>query len=126
VLTRPVLLYDGDCTFCRRWVRRLRRADREGRIVLLPAAEQARVPGLPPFDPAALQRAMHLILPDGTVLTGARAAPAILRLLPRGKAIAWLLAMPGVRWVADRIYGWIAARRHRFGCGPGRCGSEPP
>lgn len=116
MLTNPTLVYDGNCGFCRRWVERLRRRDEAGRIALIPAAERSSVPGLPPLDAAALDRAMHLVLPDGTVLAGARALPAVLRLLPRWWLVAWVFRIPGVPWVADRVYAWVAARRHRFGC----------
>lgn len=116
MLTGPVLVYDGDCGFCRRWVDRLRRMDREGRILCVAAAERDQVAGLPDLDPVALARAMHLVLPDGAVRTGARAVPVILRLLPRWRWGTWVFAVPGVPWVADRVYEWVATRRHRFGC----------
>lgn len=122
MLTGPVLLYDGECAFCRRWVGRLRRLDREDRIALVPAAERARVPGLWALDPEALDRAMHLVLPDGRVLAGARAAPVILGLLPGWRMLAWVFRVPGVQWGADTVYDWVAKRRHRFGCGPKGCG----
>ena len=121
MLNGPILLYDGNCGFCRRWVTRLRRMDRKGRIRFLPAAERATVAGLPPITDAALDRAMHLVLPDGTVLPGARAAAAIMRMLPGWRAVAWVFHVPGVQSLADRSYAWVAARRHRFGCGPQGC-----
>ena len=40
MLSRPVLLYDGSCGFCRRWVRRLRRWDRRGVLQLIAGADQ--------------------------------------------------------------------------------------
>ena len=33
-----------------------------------------------------------------------------------------IMKLPGMRPVADRVYAWIAARRHRLGCGSGKCG----
>src|SRR6266478_415855 len=66
--TRPTLIYDGDCGFCRRSVDLLQRWDREQRIALVPFQDQARVAafGIPL---PALAAAMHLILPppDGQV-----------------------------------------------------------
>lgn len=121
MLTGPVLLYDGNCGFCRRWVTRLRRIDRDERISFLPATERASVPDLPSLTDEALDRAMHLVLPDGTVLPGARAAPAIMKMLPGWRAFAWVFRLPGVQAVADRIYAWVATHRHRFGCGPQGC-----
>jgi predicted DCC family thiol-disulfide oxidoreductase YuxK len=121
VLSRPVLLYDGDCGFCRRWVRRLQRWDRDGAIDYVAAADRGAVTGLPPLSDAALDRAMHLVTRDGRVYAGARALPPMLPLLPGGRILVPLMRVPGVQPLADRIYAWVAARRHRFGCGPTTC-----
>jgi predicted DCC family thiol-disulfide oxidoreductase YuxK len=121
VLSRPVLLFDEDCGFCRTWVRRLRRWDRGAAIDYLPASARESRAGLPRIEDAAVSRAMHLILPDGRVLTGAGALPGLLPLLPGGRLLAPLLRIPGVQLLADQAYAWIAARRHRFGCGPEGC-----
>jgi lipase maturation factor 1 len=123
VLTRrPVLLYDGECAFCREWVRRLQRWDRRRAIEFLASQERGRADWLPPLSDAALDRAMHLVLPDGRVYPGARALPALLPLLPAGTPLALLLRFPGAQALADRVYAWIASRRHRLGCGSGKCG----
>jgi predicted DCC family thiol-disulfide oxidoreductase YuxK len=121
VLNRPVLLYDGDCGFCRRWVRRLQRWDRHKAIEYVAAADRGAVVGLPPLSDAALDRAMHLVTSDGRVHPGARALPALLPLLPGGRLLMPLMRVPGVQPLADRVYAWAAARRHRFGCGPTTC-----
>jgi lipase maturation factor 1 len=123
VLTRrPVLLYDGECAFCREWVSRLQRWDRHHAIEFLPSRDRANLDWLPPLSDAALDRAMHLVLPDGRIFPGARALPALLPLLPAGTVPALLLRLPGAQPVADRVYAWIASRRHRLGCGSGKCG----
>jgi len=111
--TRPTLIYDGDCGFCRRSVDLLQRWDREQRIALIPFQDQARMAafGIPL---PALAAAMHLILPapDGRVLAGADAVPELLRLLPGKRWLAWGFRVPGVLPVARRLYAWIARRRH--------------
>jgi predicted DCC family thiol-disulfide oxidoreductase YuxK len=111
--TRPTLIYDGDCGFCRRSVDLLQRWDREQRIALIPFQDQARIAafGIPL---PALAAAMHLILPppDGRVLVGADAIPELLQLLPGKRWLAWGFRVPGVLPVARRLYAWIARRRH--------------
>ncbi len=125
MLIRPVLLYDGNCGFCNQWVGRLRRWDRRGAIDYLPAQLRAEVQGLPSIPDEALDRAMHVVLPDGRTYQGARALPALLPLLPGGVLLAAILRIPGVQSLADRVYTWIAARRHRLGCSSS-CGIQPP
>lgn len=108
----PVLLYDGRCEFCARWSRRLAAWDRAGRIRQIPSHDRARLPGLPAIEEAALDRALHVVLPDGRVLSGARGVIALLPWLPAGRPLGWLARVPGVGWTADRVYEAIAHRRH--------------
>jgi predicted DCC family thiol-disulfide oxidoreductase YuxK len=88
--------------------------DADHAIVLLAAAERDRLPGVPFIEPEALDRAIHLVLPDGRVLVGADAVFAVLRQLPRWRWLAGMVRIPGVGLLADRLYRWIAARRHRL------------
>ncbi|MGH7753201.1 MAG: thiol-disulfide oxidoreductase DCC family protein [Gemmatimonadales bacterium] len=119
--SRPVLIYDGECAFCRRWVERIRRWDRRHAIDAVPFQDAARVArfGIPKAD---LHAAMHLVLPDGRAFAGGAAAPEILKLLPGKRWLAWGFGVPGVLWVATRLYRWIAKRRHRLSCGSHVCG----
>src|SRR5947208_8680425 len=69
--TRPTLIYDGECGFCRRSVDWVQRWDREHRIALVPFQDRARVAAFNIPLPA-LAAAMHLVLPP----PDARAPPA--------------------------------------------------
>lgn len=108
--TRPTLIYDGECGFCRRSADFVRRRDREQRLALIPFQDQAGVAafGIPL---PALAAAMHLVLPDGRVFAGADAAPEVLKLLPGWRWLAWPFRLPGVLPAARRVYAWIARRR---------------
>jgi acetyl esterase len=122
MLTRPVLLYDGNCGFCIRWVERIRRWDRHRRVQLIASQRRHEIPELPAIPVEALDRAMHLVLPDLTVVSGGGAVREVLRYLPGGAGLRLLLRIPGMPAVVDRGYGWVAARRHRLGCSEGTCG----
>lgn len=113
------LLYDGDCAFCRTWVERIRRRDPRRRIALVPFQEvDPKSYGLRRSD---LEEAMHLVAPGGRIWRGATAAREVLALLPRWRWASWLLRAPGALPIAQRVYDWIARRRHRFACGSGVC-----
>ncbi|MGH9868289.1 MAG: thiol-disulfide oxidoreductase DCC family protein [Candidatus Polarisedimenticolia bacterium] len=119
---RPAtVIYDGGCGFCRRSVEALIKRDTGGHFAFLPLQDPqvaARWPGL---DPAKLNAAMHLILPDGRILAGAAAAPEIMRRLPRWRHLAWMFSLPGIPALASRIYALIARNRHRLGCRTSGC-----
>ncbi|NIR42775.1 MAG: DUF393 domain-containing protein [Gemmatimonadetes bacterium] len=118
-MARWVLIYDGDCGFCQRQVRFVERHDTKGRIEAVPfqTAELSRYG----IDRQAAEEAMHLVSPAGDVWRGPAAAREVLKLLPRLKPLAWLFYLPGAMFVAERVYRWIARRRHRFGCDSAVC-----
>ncbi len=108
---RATLIYDGECGLCQRAVRRLRGLDRERRLTFVAFQDE---PAVRRFGLAlpALAAAMHLVLSDGRVFSGADAVPELGRLLPGKRWWTWGFVVPGVRQVARRVYGHIARRRH--------------
>lgn len=119
------VVYDGDCAFCRRCVRWLARWDRAARLAFVPFQDERALATLPPIPPAALTEAMHLVAPDGSVRAGAAAAPSILRLLPGGHPLALLFRVPGVPFLAARVYRAVARRRHQLAFGERTaCGAD--
>lgn len=115
MLSRPVLVYDGFCGFCRRWVERLERWGLTG-VELIPSQRRGERSDLPAISDAQVDREMILVLPDGRVLGGGQAMSALWRRVPRLKLIAWLLALPGISLLRDLGYRWVAARRRREAC----------
>ena len=109
---RPLLVFDGDCGFCRTWVARWRRAVGE-RIDYEPyQTAAARFPAMPRRQ---FRDAVQLIMPDGDVFQGAEAVLRSLALAPDRAAFRWWLiayaTVPGCRPVADWTYRWVAGHR---------------
>ncbi len=91
------MIYDGDCGFCRGWIRRWQLATGD-RVEYAPFQEAAeRFPHIPREQFA---RAVHLIEPNGDVLTGAR---AVFRSLAFGEqTLSGLIALcEGRHWTGD-------------------------
>jgi len=103
----PVLIYDAQCPFCRRWVARLKRWDRRDRIRLLPLQDPAAAP-LAGRPVAVLRQAAHLVREDGVVFAGAWAAREVFAYLPAGWLLTVVARIPGVMALADRGYRWVA------------------
>lgn len=109
---RPVLIYDGECTFCRRWVDRWRTAAGVA-LDLEPALTAAeRFPEIPT---AEFVRAVQLVGTDGRVYS---AAEAIVRASALATHRTWLRTaferLPGFASAAEAVY-WLVARHRPLG-----------
>ncbi|MEZ5501509.1 MAG: lipase maturation factor family protein [Halioglobus sp.] len=111
-LPRALLIYDGDCAFCRYCVDYARSAT-GGTIEYQPY--QAVLHEFPAISEAEFREAIQLVQPDGTVCSGAQAAFQALaiggyqRFWARCYAILPLFAA-----LSEACYRWVA--RHRGGC----------
>ncbi|MBI5547797.1 MAG: DUF393 domain-containing protein [Deltaproteobacteria bacterium] len=111
-LGRPVMVYDSECAFCRRWVAVWRELTAE-EVEYLPALEaQARIPGL---EPESLAVAVHLVEPGGRVVRGAEAVARSLAAGKRGRALRLYLRHPAFGRVAEAAYRMVALHRGAMG-----------
>ncbi len=113
---RYVLVFDGHCRICRRSIRWIRARDREDLIELLPYQDPSVAERFPHVPAAAFEEAIQLIGPGGERLEGARAVEEILRLIPGARIVAPAFRIPGVRPLAEWVYGLVARNRRHFGC----------
>ncbi|HEV2021183.1 MAG TPA: lipase maturation factor family protein [Terriglobales bacterium] len=106
---RPVLVFDGECDFCRVWVDYWKRLTGE-RVEYVSFQEIGeRFPRIPREDFAA---AVQLMLPGGEARSGAHAAFTLLASLPGKRWMLWMYErVPLAGLLAEAFYGWVA--RHR-------------
>ncbi len=106
---RPLVLYDGTCGFCKTWIARWRERTGEAVDYAPSQAEGARFPEIPP---EAFPEAVQLVLPDGSVLSGAESVARLLA-LPRGRGVFdWMYRrVPGAAPLADFGYRIVAEHR---------------
>ena len=109
---RPLLVFDGDCEFCRAWIARWRRATR-GAVDAAPYQEVAA--RFPAIAAGAFARAVHLIEPDGSWSSGAE---AVLRSLVHGRRARrwwWLYRrVPPFAAASEWVYRFVAGHRGVF------------
>jgi predicted DCC family thiol-disulfide oxidoreductase YuxK len=115
-----VLIYDDHCPFCRKWVARFERWNRQQSVRPIPLHD-ARATTMSGKTRAELERAMHFVAADGRVFAGAGAVQELLRFVSWGWLPRAAFRLPGFMPVAERIYGLVAARRTRVGCGGKHC-----
>ena len=119
--SRSTLVYDGQCSFCRRWVARIERMDRRGAFEFVARQTEGLTRRFPKLAEGDFSTGMRLITPDEAIHVGADAAYQIVRRLRYWRRIAWLYHVPGIHWLSRSVYAWIAARRQSLG---GPCDDE--
>lgn len=116
---RPLLLYDGDCAFCTTCALLLERRIRPGADVV-----PWQLADLAELGVTAEQatEAVQWVGADGGVRAGHEAIAAMLGTAGRlWRLLGSLLLLPGVSWVAARVYALVAANRYRLPGGTPAC-----
>lgn len=119
-----VVLYDGDCAFCQRSVRILKSLDWLGRLAFQSARDTDKLPETTvPLDHQKLIEEMHVVTPGrDRAYAGFSAFRWMAWRLPLTALIAPLLYIPGVLWVGNRVYRFIARNRFKLvPCADGGC-----
>ena len=122
------ILYDDECWMCTFQMRLLTWLDWCDVARLVPASSPDCLKLAPDLTREGLMEAIHCVKTDGTVLRGARALRYIGMRMPLLVPMALFLWLPGVIWLAERVYGWVSRNRHLLsrvsGC-KGACSVVP-
>jgi len=109
---RPLLVYDGDCGFCKYWVNYWDRMT-QGRVAYEPfQTAAARYPAIPED---AFKKAVQYITPDGHYASAAEASFLVLSHAPgKGHWLALYRRFPLYAWFSERVYEFVSRRRGLF------------
>ncbi|MGA6993810.1 MAG: DUF393 domain-containing protein [Candidatus Deferrimicrobiaceae bacterium] len=113
-MTRPVLIYDGECPVCRGAVDWIRARSDPGTFEFFSCHSEDLPRRFPQVTKSACLSAAHLVLPDGRVLAGEQAAAEVFAHLPAYGWLAHTLRFPIVRIFSRALYRWFAHRRYAF------------
>ena len=112
----PIAFYDGGCPLCRREIAHYQRIDRDGHIHWIDIHANPQVLSEYNLDWEQAMQRMHVRESDGSMVTGARAFIALWQRMPRYRPLAWLVSLPGILWIAERVYSVFARWRWRDRC----------
>jgi predicted DCC family thiol-disulfide oxidoreductase YuxK len=111
---KPLLIFDGDCNFCRIWVNRWRHTTADY-VDYLPFQDPAIANRFPELPRKGFETAVHLVEPDGSVFNGAEAAFRALDHSPHESILlGWYLRHPWFARTAEALYRFVAAHRPFF------------
>src|ERR1700757_1255324 len=102
----PILLYDGNCGFCRIWIQYWDQLT-DNRVDYAAAQEVGeRFPQIPQ---ESYGQSVQLVMPEGRVLVGARAVFTTLTFVPGLGWLLWLYEhLPGFAVTSEGLYRLIA------------------
>jgi len=106
---KPLMIWDGDCHFCKRWIERWQQitASKVDYVTYQQAAHQ-----FPEIPIEQFKRAVALVEPDGETFFAAEAVYRSLQYRPSRKWLAWSYDhLPGFAPISETAYKFIA--RHR-------------
>jgi predicted DCC family thiol-disulfide oxidoreductase YuxK len=116
---RPVLVYDGGCAFCTSCARVMERIGPDAEIVAWQLADLAELG----ITEEQATDAVQWVEIDGTVRSGHEAIAAVLNTAGRiWKIIGRMVLLPGISWMAAKVYRLVADNRHRLPGSTPACG----
>jgi predicted DCC family thiol-disulfide oxidoreductase YuxK len=120
VRSRHVVLYDSECPLCAFQMKTLTWLDWFNRLSLAPISDPKASELAPNLSREELLEAIHCVDLEGRIHRGARCIRFVGMRLPLLIPVALFLWIPGIIWIAERIYMWISRNRHLlsrwFGC----------
>jgi len=115
-----IVLYDDQCPMCTFQMRILTWLDWFNVATLLPMSNPRVHEVAPSLTSEDLSTAIHCITPAGKIYRGARCIRFVGMRMPLLIPVALILWVPGVMWVAEKIYAWVSRNRYVlsrvFGC----------
>ena len=125
---QAIVLYDGDCSLCRRTTSILNRLDWLKRLRFHNCRDTAALPAHSVhLDPDRMIQEMHVLTPERTTAySGFRAVRWIAGRLPVLWPLYPVLFIPGMAQLGQRLYLWVARNRfHLLPCRDGVCTIPP-
>jgi predicted DCC family thiol-disulfide oxidoreductase YuxK len=118
------LFFDGACGMCTRSRDLLLRMDRTGNL----RTETLQSPGAAQrlgIAPTSLLESVRWLDSSGAVYSGAEAANAAFSAAIGSRIPLAIYRIPGIRFIEEAAYRWVAANRYRFPGTTPYCESHP-
>jgi len=113
-IKRATVIYDGACPTCSKTVAWMEEHEQAGSFEMLPCQAESLGKRFPSVERGACMQAMHVVLPDGSVLAGEQALPEIFKRLKHLHYASALFKLPGVKTLSRALYRWFAERRYHI------------
>ncbi len=123
-----LVIYDGDCPLCTFQMKILTWMDWLNLTTLVPLTDAKVGRIAPQLTREQLLSAIHCLDKHGRIHRGARCIRFLSLRMPLLLPLGLFLWLPGIIWIAEKVYQWISRNRlvlsRLFGCGDA-CGWVP-
>ena len=111
---KPVMIFDGDCNFCRRWIFRWQQSTGD-RVEYVPFQDPSVAERFPELPRDRCEQAVQLIDTDGRIYSAAEAVFRVQAVAPWKRWPLWCYQqVPGVAPVTEWFYRFVATHRTGF------------
>jgi predicted DCC family thiol-disulfide oxidoreductase YuxK len=118
------ILYDGDCAFCLRSVRILKKLDSFGELQFYNSRDPDGLEkNFPMVKAEDVEEAMVAVTNSGSLFKGFYAFRRLIWTSPWLWLTVPIFYLPGASFFGKRFYAWIARNRNNFGCRSNSCES---
>src|SRR4051812_10695302 len=108
------MLFDGDCRFCRLWIRRWQQSTGDA-VEYREMQDAMTAEAFPAVSRAELEQAVHFIAADGSVYRGAEAVFQSLATNPSRQSLLRIYQRsPKLAAVTESTYAFVAGHRQLF------------
>ncbi len=121
---KGTLFFDGACGMCTRSRDFLLKFDRTGQLETVPLQSPGTAERLN-VAPASLLDSVRWLDASGAVYSGAEAANAAVSAAVGTRIPLAIYRIPGIRFIEDAVYTWVAAHRYRFPGATPYCETHP-
>ena len=119
-MAKHLVLYDDQCPLCVFQMKLLTWLDWLHAARLVPLSSPEAHAAAPGVESEQLRAAMHAVTKRGELHRGARAIRFLSLRMPLLIPLGLFLWIPGVIWIAEKFYAWVARNRlvlsRVFGC----------
>ena len=124
MITTGTLFFDGACGMCTRSRDLLLKMDRTGNLHTEPLQSPGAAERLG-IAPASLLESVRWLDSSGAVYSGAEAANAAFSAAVGTRITLAIYRIPGIRFLEDALYRYVAAHRYKFPGTTPYCESNP-
>jgi predicted DCC family thiol-disulfide oxidoreductase YuxK len=109
---KPLMIYDGDCDFCKKWIRRWQKLTCDA-VDYLPFQDSLIAARFLEIPREEFERSVQLIEPDGEIFSGAEAVFRALAKNPK-RPLLFCKSSPIFAKFTEHTYNFVARHRTFF------------